>query len=125
VTLGSGRLSFSRLSVDFGRFVAVTCYEFIAAALILLAGWSRSPLHFFQRQLPNCQSILPTSFKSIPTSRPQSNGGLAQPRERWLGSATYGVSPLVSNTAVIKPYTVNTLQSAPGKIIRAGVNYHF
>jgi len=45
-----------------------------------------------------------------------------------LGSATYGVSPLVSNTAVIKPYTVNTLQSNPpfnGEIVRAGVNYHF
>jgi outer membrane immunogenic protein len=45
-----------------------------------------------------------------------------------LGSATYGVSPLVSNTAAAKPYTVNTLQSNPpfnGEIIRAGVNYHF
>ena len=44
-----------------------------------------------------------------------------------LGSATYGVSPLVSNTAAGK-FTVNTLQSnAPfnGEIIRAGVNYHF
>jgi hypothetical protein len=38
------------------------------------------------------------------------------------------VSPLVSNTAAVKPYTVNTLQSTPpfnGEIIRAGVNYHF
>jgi outer membrane immunogenic protein len=45
-----------------------------------------------------------------------------------LGSATYGVSPLVSNTAAVKPFTVNTLQSNPpfnGEIIRAGVNYHF
>jgi len=45
-----------------------------------------------------------------------------------LGSATYGVSPLVSNTAAVKPYTVNTLQSNPpfnGEIVRAGVNYHF
>jgi outer membrane immunogenic protein len=44
-----------------------------------------------------------------------------------LGSATYGVSPLVSNTAAGK-FTVNTLQSTPpfnGEIIRAGVNYHF
>jgi outer membrane immunogenic protein len=44
-----------------------------------------------------------------------------------LGSATYGVSPLVSNTAAGK-FTVNTLQSNPpfnGEIIRAGVNYHF
>jgi outer membrane immunogenic protein len=45
-----------------------------------------------------------------------------------LGSATYGVSPLVSNTVAVKPFTVNTLQSNPpfnGEIIRAGVNYHF
>ncbi len=45
-----------------------------------------------------------------------------------LGSATYGVSPLVSNTAANKPFTVNTLQSNPpfnGEIVRAGVNYHF
>jgi outer membrane immunogenic protein len=45
-----------------------------------------------------------------------------------LGSATYGVSPLVSNTAAGKPWTVNTVQSNPpfnGEIIRAGVNYHF
>jgi outer membrane immunogenic protein len=45
-----------------------------------------------------------------------------------LGSATYGVSPLVSNTVVVRPYTVNTLQSNPpfnGEIVRAGVNYHF
>jgi outer membrane immunogenic protein len=44
-----------------------------------------------------------------------------------LGSATYGVSPLVSNTAAGK-FTVNTLQSNPpfnGEIVRAGVNYHF
>ena len=45
-----------------------------------------------------------------------------------LGSATYSVSSLVSNTAAVKPYTVNTLQSNPpfnGEIVRAGVNYHF
>ena len=45
-----------------------------------------------------------------------------------LGSATYSVSSLVSNTAAVKPYTVNTLQSTPpfnGEIVRAGVNYHF
>jgi outer membrane immunogenic protein len=45
-----------------------------------------------------------------------------------LGSATYGVSPLVSNTVVFRPFTVNTLQSNPpynGEIVRAGVNYHF
>jgi hypothetical protein len=38
------------------------------------------------------------------------------------------VSPLVSNTVVIRPFTVNSLQSNPpfnGEIIRAGVNYHF
>jgi outer membrane immunogenic protein len=45
-----------------------------------------------------------------------------------LGDATYGVSPLVTNTAVIKPFTVNAVQTnVPfnGEIIRAGVNYHF
>jgi outer membrane immunogenic protein len=45
-----------------------------------------------------------------------------------LGSATYAVSPLVSNTAAIKPLTVNAVQtnaSFNGEIIRAGVNYHF
>jgi outer membrane immunogenic protein len=45
-----------------------------------------------------------------------------------LGSATYSVSPLVTSTAAVKPYTVNTLQSTPpfnGEIVRAGVNYHF
>jgi outer membrane immunogenic protein len=45
-----------------------------------------------------------------------------------LGSATYGVSPLVSNTVAVKPFTVNTVQTnVPfnGEIVRAGVNYHF
>jgi outer membrane immunogenic protein len=45
-----------------------------------------------------------------------------------LGSATYGVSTLVTNTAVIRPFTVNAVQTnVPfnGEIIRAGVNYHF
>jgi outer membrane immunogenic protein len=45
-----------------------------------------------------------------------------------LGSATYAVSPLVSNTIAVKPFTVNPVQTnVPfnGEIIRAGVNYHF
>jgi outer membrane immunogenic protein len=45
-----------------------------------------------------------------------------------LGEATYGVSPLVSNAVVVKPFTVNAVQThVPfnGEILRAGVNYHF
>jgi outer membrane immunogenic protein len=45
-----------------------------------------------------------------------------------LGSATYAVSPLVSNAGVVRPFTVNAVQTnVPfnGEIIRAGVNYHF
>jgi outer membrane immunogenic protein len=45
-----------------------------------------------------------------------------------LGSPTYAVSPLVSNTVAVKPFTVNAVQTnVPfnGEIIRAGVNYRF
>jgi outer membrane immunogenic protein len=45
-----------------------------------------------------------------------------------LGSATYAVSPLVSNAGVAKPFTVNAVSTnVPfnGEIIRAGVNYRF
>ncbi len=45
-----------------------------------------------------------------------------------LGSPTYGMSPLVSNTAAIKPFTVNSLTATTpfnGEILRTGVNYHF
>jgi outer membrane immunogenic protein len=45
-----------------------------------------------------------------------------------LGSPTYGMSPLVSNAVVAKPFTVNSLTATTpfnGEILRAGVNYHF
>jgi outer membrane immunogenic protein len=45
-----------------------------------------------------------------------------------LGSPTYGMSPLVSNAGIIRPYTVNSLTATTpfnGEILRAGVNYHF
>jgi outer membrane immunogenic protein len=45
-----------------------------------------------------------------------------------LGSPTYGMSPLVSNAGVVKPFTVNSLSAQTpfrGEILRAGVNYHF
>ena len=45
-----------------------------------------------------------------------------------LGSPSYGMGPLVSNTAFAKPFTVNSLTAMTpfyGEILRAGVNYHF
>jgi outer membrane immunogenic protein len=45
-----------------------------------------------------------------------------------LGSASYGVSPLVSNAAAASPFTINALQSKTsftGDIVRAGLNFHF
>ena len=45
-----------------------------------------------------------------------------------LGAGNYGMSPLVSNVATIKPFTVNALESNArfnGDVIRAGLNYHF
>jgi outer membrane immunogenic protein len=45
-----------------------------------------------------------------------------------LGSATYGVSPLVSNAVVASPFTVNSVQSRAsfsGDIARVGINYLF
>lgn len=45
-----------------------------------------------------------------------------------LGSASYAVSPLVSNAQVASPFTINTLQSKTsftGDVVRAGLNYHF
>jgi hypothetical protein len=48
--------------------------------------------------------------------------------DRRRGAGTYGVSPLVSNAGIIKPFTVNALESNArfnGDVIRAGLNYHF
>jgi outer membrane immunogenic protein len=45
-----------------------------------------------------------------------------------LGSPTYGMTPLVSNGVVAKPFTVNSLTATTpfsGEILRAGINYHF
>jgi outer membrane immunogenic protein len=45
-----------------------------------------------------------------------------------LGSPTYGMTPLVSNAVVAKPFTVNSLTATTpfsGEILRAGINYHF
>jgi outer membrane immunogenic protein len=45
-----------------------------------------------------------------------------------LGSVTYGLNPLVTNTVVAAPFTVNALQSTAsfnGDVIRTGVNYKF
>jgi outer membrane immunogenic protein len=45
-----------------------------------------------------------------------------------LGSPTYGMTPLVSNAVVAKPFTINSLTATTpfsGEILRAGINYHF
>jgi outer membrane immunogenic protein len=45
-----------------------------------------------------------------------------------LGSPTYGMTPLVSNGVVAKPFTINSLTATTpfsGEILRAGINYHF
>jgi outer membrane immunogenic protein len=45
-----------------------------------------------------------------------------------LGSASYGVSPLVSNAVAASPFTTNVVQSTTkftGDIVRAGINFHF